>query len=641
MMYIKQRITSLLETIKKLPLWIKIVAISILSVLFIHVFMILQSKTVQFLYDKNYTCVQQFTFLPNLYKPTNKNTSFNIIYEDITKIGNIQLFSSKTCFKAKKAPQIGETKVSSGLFGSWFGKTTLNIHVSEPPSLDISLLSQPISTLRPLSIALSSPDLIFSYQLIIDKKIVPCQAQGLMANCDINFLHLLQNHSYDLEINRMFDNKKILTLIQRSIMTVSATSIISSLIDQNQIIYDNPKTFTFEFDKDVIKSNILLEKIDADHRTPVETTVNFDNRVVSVTIKDDLLRDASYEFSIDQLESKDGSTLDNPYKLNFFMSDGPVVVSINVNSTGLPLTETIILTFDQDLSSNQDIGNFVSTNGFPTTITRSNNQVFIDYLDAPVCTNLNITVAAGIQSNYGITQNDSKFYTMRTLCYSVSTIGYSVEGRPILAYIFGDGSKKMLFVGSIHGNELSSKYLMDAWVEELGANVFNIPSDKQVIVIPTINPDGVAMNRRNNSNNVDLNRNFPASDWQTDIVTPSNQPIANGGGVSPLSEPESRAIANLTIQLHPRLTMSFHSIAGYVIANEAEDSSYLASIYAQMTGYSNVTGLQGNFSYPITGTYDSWIFETIGSAGILVELSSNTNAQFSRNQAALWAMLRS
>src|SRR5690606_11936514 len=108
-----------------------------------------------------------------------------------------------------------------------------------------------------------------------------------------------------------------------------------------------------------------------------------------------------------------------------------------------------------------------------------------------------------------------------------------------------------------------------------------------------------------------------------------------------MSEPETKAIARLTERLRPRLTMSFHSIGGLVIANQAADSSQLASVYAQMAGYANATGQSSTtFDYEISGTYDDWIAGKLHSSSILVELGSHTYSQFPQNKWALWEMIK-
>jgi len=59
----------------------------------------------------------------------------------------------------------------------------------------------------------------------------------------------------------MFGNQTIATLLDQKIETVSLTKISDSSIIQNQVIYDKPKIFTFEFNKDVISANFILEEV--------------------------------------------------------------------------------------------------------------------------------------------------------------------------------------------------------------------------------------------------------------------------------------------------------------------------------------------------------------------------------------------
>jgi predicted deacylase len=323
------------------------------------------------------------------------------------------------------------------------------------------------------------------------------------------------------------------------------------------------------------------------------------------------------------------------------MSGGPKVTGVNVASYGLARSKTISIGFDQPLSKTQDVTKFVSIKGINATVTKGTNQILVSYSNAPACTDFSFSVAAGIENQYGVVQTASWQQDLRTVCQTVSTIGYSLGGRPIQAYTFGSGSKTILYTGAIHGNELSSRALMLAWINELELNVRSIPAGTKIVVIPAINTDGVVVNVRNNAANVDLNRNFPTSNWQTDIVSPTNQPIPGGGGVTALSEPESQALATFTIALQPRLVMSYHSQAGYAMGNLAGDSATLAATYAKLSGYKNTTGSTSAFGYAITGSYDDWLAEIQGITSVLIELTTNTNAEFSRNKPAMWAMARS
>jgi len=197
----------------------------------------------------------------------------------------------------------------------------------------------------------------------------------------------------------------------------------------------------------------------------------------------------------------------------------------------------------------------------------------------------------------------------------------------------------VLYVGAIHGNEISTKSLMNRWIDELESKARNIPADKTIIVIPAINPDGVAAGTRTNAHNVDLNRNFGTSDWQSDVTTVGNQPFPGGGGPAPMSEQETMVLASFVQSINPVLILSYHSTASIVAGNQAGNSSSLATEYSQLSGYSNETGQTSTvFEYSISGTSDDWYAERLGITSVLIELGSQTNNQFSRNQQAMWAM---
>lgn len=182
---------------------------------------------------------------------------------------------------------------------------------------------------------------------------------------------------------------------------------------------------------------------------------------------------------------------------------------------------------------------------------------------------------------------------------------------------------------------------MNAWMNELEANPGAIPAGTRIIVIPSANPDGTAANTRYNARNVDLNRNYNVSDWKTDVQTVGGQPLPGGGGSAPESEAETKVLVAFTREVAPHLTMSYHSSAAYAIGNTCGNSTALAARYAQLSGYRNMTGVSGAFSYEITGTYDDWLCEKLGRQSVLIELSSSSNAEFSRNKAALWEMAKS
>jgi protein MpaA len=372
--------------------------------------------------------------------------------------------------------------------------------------------------------------------------------------------------------------------------------------------------------------------------TVIDTMFETKDKTVIVTPKTALARNTDFTLVLKEVEAEDGSALEGELTVNFTMSGGPKVVSTTATGTGVATSGVITLTFDQDIANNDP--SLVIVKGLNAGVSISGKQITLSYT-SDLCTDFSITIKKGFENAAKIVQADDWSSTGRTICYTIQTIGYSVKGRAINAYVFGLGSKTVLFTGNMHGNEQSARLLMNAWIDELDANARTIPLGTRVVVVPSVNPDGSASNVRVNANNVDLNRNYDTSDWKKDVETVNGAPFPGGGGSSPGSEPETQALMAYTIALAPSLTMSYHSSASYAIANTCGNSASLADMYADLTGYRNMTGVSGAFSYQITGTYDDWICERLGRASVLIELASHSSPEFSRNRAAMWAMVKS
>ncbi len=636
----KQKIKNIINNFKLISLKTKVLIIFVAAIITLMslALIISKEKVIVFSYGDQ-TCVKQLTLFPDIAKVAD-GSQFSIDNRNIFSINGFKIASFETCFMAKSAPSLGESKVSVSLFNGFGIKKVYKLSVPNPPTLNHELLDYPIPSSKPLLVQLSNKDMIFDYRLKVQDEESECLVDGTDISCSLESYKLIQGQQYPVEINRFFNDKNIDTLISKNIKILEPVNVVASSVLQDQIIYDNTKKFEITFNKSVIGGNAILERINNDSRTVHEVNLVFDENKLNIDVLLDLNRDSDYELTLLNIDGVDGSMLSGVCKIKFKMSDGPSVSSINVGNYGLELSKTIIIKFDQSLNINQSISDYVSVAGINANISKSGSQINISYTNAPMCTSFDISIKAGLMNNFNIDQKDAWSFSSRTMCRSVSSIGNSVEGRPIITNTFGSGDDVILFIGSIHGNEYSSKYLMDEWVNELERNNQNIPTNKKVIVIPNLNPDGFAANRRNNANNVDLNRNFETADWQTDTYAPDNSLIVGGGGLNPLSEPESQAIAAFTLQLNPKLVLSFHGAASYVIANQAGGSNAWADIYGQLTGYSNMTGVPGGFSYPITGTYDDWLLEKHGIPSVIVELANNFNAEFSRNKAALWEMVK-
>ncbi|MFT4844361.1 MAG: protein MpaA [Planctomycetota bacterium] len=109
------------------------------------------------------------------------------------------------------------------------------------------------------------------------------------------------------------------------------------------------------------------------------------------------------------------------------------------------------------------------------------------------------------------------------------------------------GDEVVLVLASIHGSEPAGTPLLERLFEHLTAHP-ELLNGRTLIAVPVVNPDGYAKRRRLNSNGVDLNRNFPAK----------NREERRRHGAKGLSEPESRALAELLDRHQPARIVSIH-----------------------------------------------------------------------------------
>ena len=153
---------------------------------------------------------------------------------------------------------------------------------------------------------------------------------------------------------------------------------------------------------------------------------------------------------------------------------------------------------------------------------------------------------------------------------STLLLGHSVENRPIKAVRSGDGPRRVLVVGSVHGEEPGGH----AVIRALRAR--RTPAGMTLYTVRTANPDGLVRGTRVNARGVDLNRNF-AHRWRRS---------ARGrfySGPRPFSEPESRALRSFIAKVDPHVTVWFHQPYGIVVDTPGARRSTLRA-YSRRTG---------------------------------------------------------
>lgn len=152
----------------------------------------------------------------------------------------------------------------------------------------------------------------------------------------------------------------------------------------------------------------------------------------------------------------------------------------------------------------------------------------------------------------------------------VPGVARSVKGRPIWArdVTSGDAPTRVLVVGGMHGDELSSSSLALHWIRLAEQSVEDGSAAIHWRFVPLLNPDGLLARppTRVNANGVDLNRNFPTPHWVRDAqaywVKRTARDPRRWPGPAPLSEPESRFLNDELQRFDPQLIVSIHAPYG-------------------------------------------------------------------------------
>lgn len=200
-------------------------------------------------------------------------------------------------------------------------------------------------------------------------------------------------------------------------------------------------------------------------------------------------------------------------------------------------------------------------------------------------------------------------------------LGKSVQGRSIWGLQITDNpdveenEPEVRIMGLHHGNEYMSAELPLNLAFHLTQNysvdptITNLVDNREIWIIPMMNPDGREAGTRYNAHGVDLNRNYG---YMPESATP-------------YSEPETRAIRKNALENNFVLSLSYHcsgNIVNYVWNYKhqrvPDDDAvvYLSEMYASHNGYWVVEGYDwyqtlgdcNDFSYGCRGDID-WTIE--------------------------------
>lgn len=582
-------------------------------------------------------CIPQLLIAPDIQQPTAPE-GFIVTLADSVRVGGVGVFSTKLCVTPTKSHAPGSYALAVAPFGGVVYQKKIHIEVPPAPVVTVALnKGTKIPASSPLRLPISSDDMLHTYEVRVDTVAAPCStlAGENTLSCDVPALSLRHGGAYTLRIERSIKGETQSTILGTAdVVTVDSVQITQSALVPEQVIYTPTDQWAFTTNTPLETASVELTTQDG---ITIPTRVTLNDAGFFVHLDQTLTKETAFILTVQSLQGRDGGILPEPVVYRFSTSGGPTVQTVSVGTANVGQYERIILTFDQPVVDTIDISKYISVNGVEARIERSAaDQAVVTLSGAPLCTPFSITVREALQSasNGWYSEEDWTHMTRITCGYS-KTIGYSVQGRPITAHYFGSGDEVFLFTGGIHGSELSSTTTMDAWVAYLYNNAHTLPASIQVVVVPSVNPDGIAAGTRNNAHNVNLARNFPAVNRASDIETATGV-LVGGGGTAPGSEPEAAALLTLTNTLKPRLAVSFHAQGSLVGANKYGDSVAIGERYAQMVGYKTMFySAEAVMGYSITGEYEEWVGEAFGTPAILIELPRLTGDYFGSQRSAI------
>ena len=185
--------------------------------------------------------------------------------------------------------------------------------------------------------------------------------------------------------------------------------------------------------------------------------------------------------------------------------------------------------------------------------------------------------------------------------HPISVYGASVDGIPLTVYLPDSGGAEIVILAAIHGDEPETTVAVSEALRCLPTG------DLQAAVILCGNPDGMVRGTRGNAKSVDLNRNFPTSNWRPDPVfyksrADDARDIALSPGSEPASEPETRGLISLLERLNPRAVVSLHSALACV---DDSGASHLGRQLADRCALPFLTEI----GYPTPGSMGTWAGE--------------------------------
>ncbi|MDD2870390.1 MAG: M14 family zinc carboxypeptidase [Candidatus Gracilibacteria bacterium] len=183
-------------------------------------------------------------------------------------------------------------------------------------------------------------------------------------------------------------------------------------------------------------------------------------------------------------------------------------------------------------------------------------------------------------------------------------VGKSIKGKDLNCFKIGNGNKKVLYVSGIHGNEVGTVKLAHKLINFFNTNISKY-IDYTFFIISCLNIDGYDKAIKNpdyfnggkvgrfNSNEVDLNRNFPTKTFTQKSIRSFgknySQNVEVFCGKEGNSETETKALTEFIKSSDIKILFVFHNAGKDVLGNSTELSQKISKLYSEKTGFKLLT----------------------------------------------------
>lgn len=169
--------------------------------------------------------------------------------------------------------------------------------------------------------------------------------------------------------------------------------------------------------------------------------------------------------------------------------------------------------------------------------------------------------------------------------------------------------KTVLIIGVFHGDEPEGELLINEYLK----NIEEKELKNRLLIIPCLNPDGKALNTRQNANKIDLNRNFPTKNWT------KTEDAQYFGGEKANSEIETQFVVDVIENSQLDAILTLHT--PYKIVNYDGPAKDLAEKISEITDYP----VEEDIGYPTPGSFGTYAGKERNIPTITLELADDEN----------------